>query len=43
MIDWADENIAQDYLEFSRTHWQLLHDYVERFEIHGGNGKLQQH
>jgi tetratricopeptide (TPR) repeat protein len=38
LFHWADQNTAQEYPQFSKDHWKLLHDYVDRFEIHGGAG-----
>ena len=31
--------MAHEYMQFSRDHWEKLHEYIERFEIHGGNGR----
>ena len=36
LIDGADEGIQQDYPAYRKEHRQLLHDYVERFVLHGG-------
>ncbi|MGA9673017.1 MAG: hypothetical protein WBQ94_27710 [Terracidiphilus sp.] len=34
LINGADQAIAGDYLEFSKGHRQLLHDYINRFIVH---------
>jgi tetratricopeptide (TPR) repeat protein len=36
LINGADQGIAQDYDAYRREHRQLLHDYLERFVVHGG-------
>ena len=36
LINGADQGIAQDYDAYRKEHRQLLHDYVERFVVHGG-------
>ncbi len=36
LISGADEGIAQDYDTYRKEHRQLLHDYLERFVVHGG-------
>jgi hypothetical protein len=36
LISGADQGIAQDYDAYRREHRQLLHDYLERFVVHGG-------
>ena len=36
LISAADHGIAQDYPAYRNGHRQLLHDYLERFVIHGG-------
>jgi len=36
LINGADEGIAQDYDAYRKGHRQLLHDYLERFVVHGG-------
>ncbi len=36
LISAADQGIAQDYPAYRNGHRQLLHDYLERFVIHGG-------
>ena len=36
LFHWSGQGIVQEYPKFSKGHWKLLHDYVERFEIHGG-------
>jgi tetratricopeptide (TPR) repeat protein len=38
LFHWADEGMAQEYLQFSKDHWEKLHEYIDRFEIHGGAG-----
>jgi tetratricopeptide (TPR) repeat protein len=35
LINGADEGIAQDYPAYRKEHRQLLHDYLDRFVIHG--------
>jgi tetratricopeptide (TPR) repeat protein len=41
LIDGADEGIAQDYDAYRKDHRQLLHDYMERFVVHGGLNPAQ--
>jgi hypothetical protein len=36
IFHWSDQNMEQDYRQFSTEHWKILHDYIDRFEIHGG-------
>jgi tetratricopeptide (TPR) repeat protein len=36
LISGADEGIAQDYDGYRKGHRQLLHNYLERFVVHGG-------
>ena len=36
LINGADQGIAQDYPAYRKDHWKLLHDYIDRFVIHGG-------
>jgi tetratricopeptide (TPR) repeat protein len=36
LISGADNGIAQDYDAYRKEHRQLLHDYLERFVVHGG-------
>jgi hypothetical protein len=36
LINGADQGIAQDYDAYRKEHRQLLHDYLERFVVHGG-------
>ena len=36
LISGADQGIAQDYDTYRKEHRQLLHDYLERFVVHGG-------
>ncbi|MGA3012193.1 MAG: tetratricopeptide repeat protein [Terracidiphilus sp.] len=41
LISGADEGIAQDYDAYRNQHRQLLHDYIERFVVHGGTPPVQ--
>lgn len=41
LIDGADEGIQKDYAAYRKDHRQLLHDYLERFVIHGGVSPAQ--
>ncbi len=36
LISGADDGIAKDYDAYRKDHRQLLHDYLERFVVHGG-------
>ena len=36
LISGADQGISQDYEAYRDAHWQLLHDYVDHFVVHGG-------
>jgi tetratricopeptide (TPR) repeat protein len=36
LISAADQGIAQDYDAYRNDHRQLLHDYLDRFVVHGG-------
>jgi tetratricopeptide (TPR) repeat protein len=36
LISGADQGIAQDYDGYRKEHRQLLHDYLDRFVVHGG-------
>jgi tetratricopeptide (TPR) repeat protein len=36
LISGADNGIAQDYDAYRKEHRQLLHDYLDRFVVHGG-------
>jgi tetratricopeptide (TPR) repeat protein len=36
LINAADRGIAQDYTAYRKDHRELLHDYIERFVVHGG-------
>lgn len=36
LISAADRGIAQDYDGYRKEHRQLLHDYLDRFLVHGG-------
>jgi len=42
LINAADDGIAQDYAAYRDQHRKLLHDYIERFVIHGGVNPQQQ-
>jgi tetratricopeptide (TPR) repeat protein len=42
LINGADAEIAQDYAAFREKHRKLLHDYIERFVVHGGTNLQQQ-
>jgi tetratricopeptide (TPR) repeat protein len=35
LVNGADDGIAQDYPAYRDAHRQLLHDYIDRFVIHG--------
>jgi tetratricopeptide (TPR) repeat protein len=41
LINGADQGIAQDYAAYRNEHRQLLHDYLERFVLHGGVNSTQ--
>ncbi len=41
LISGADDGIAQDYDGYRKEHRQLLHDYLERFVVHGGVNPAQ--
>jgi tetratricopeptide (TPR) repeat protein len=41
LINGADQGIAQDYDAYRKEHRQLLHDYLERFVVHGGINPAQ--
>ena len=41
LLSGADEGIIQDYDAYRKDHRQLLHDYVDRFVIHGGVNPAQ--
>ena len=41
LINGADQGIAQDYASYRNEHRQLLHDYLERFVVHGGVNSIQ--
>jgi tetratricopeptide (TPR) repeat protein len=41
LISGADNGIAQDYDAYRNQHRQLLHDYLERFVVHGGTNPAQ--
>ncbi|MFY9853448.1 MAG: tetratricopeptide repeat protein [Terracidiphilus sp.] len=41
LISGADNGIAQDYAAYRNQHRQLLHDYIERFVVHGGTPPAQ--
>jgi tetratricopeptide (TPR) repeat protein len=36
LISGSDDGIAKDYAAYRNGHRQLLHDYMERFVVHGG-------
>ncbi len=36
LLNGADDGIAKDYDAYRNQHRQLLHDYLERFVVHGG-------
>ncbi len=36
LISGADNGIAQDYAAYRNQNRQLVHDYIERFVVHGG-------
>lgn len=36
LINGADQGIAQDYDAYRNDHRKLLHDYLDRFVVHGG-------
>jgi tetratricopeptide (TPR) repeat protein len=36
LINGADNGIAMDYASYRNEHRQLLHDYLDRFVVHGG-------
>lgn len=41
LINGADDGIAQDYDGYRKEHRQLLHDYLDRFVVHGGVNPAQ--
>lgn len=41
LISGADNGIAQDYDAYRKDHRQLLHDYLDRFVVHGGVSPAQ--
>jgi tetratricopeptide (TPR) repeat protein len=41
LINGADQGIAQDYDAYRNQHRQLLHDYLDRFVVHGGVNPAQ--
>jgi len=41
LISASDEGIAKDYDAYRKQHRQLLHDYLERFVVHGGMNPAQ--
>ncbi|HMD76236.1 MAG TPA: tetratricopeptide repeat protein [Terracidiphilus sp.] len=41
LINGADNGIAQDYDAYRKEHRQLLHDYLEKFVVHGGVNPAQ--
>ena len=36
LISAPDQGIAQDYAAYRQSHRELLHDYIDRFVVHGG-------
>jgi hypothetical protein len=41
LISAPDDGIAQDYAVYRNNHRRLLHDYIDRFVVHGGVGPMQ--
>jgi tetratricopeptide (TPR) repeat protein len=41
LINGADQGIAQDYNAYRNEHRQLLHDYLDKFVVHGGVNPAQ--
>ena len=41
LINGADQGIAQDYAAYRNDHRQLLHDYLDKFVVHGGVNPAQ--
>jgi len=41
LISGADQGIAQDYDAYRKEHRKLLHDYLDRFVVHGGVNPAQ--
>jgi tetratricopeptide (TPR) repeat protein len=41
LISGADEGVAQDYDDYRKGHRKLLHDYLDRFVVHGGMNPVQ--
>jgi tetratricopeptide (TPR) repeat protein len=41
LINGADQSITQDYPAYRKDHWKLLHDYIDRFVIHGGSNPTE--
>jgi tetratricopeptide (TPR) repeat protein len=41
LISGADQGIAQDYDAYRKDHRQLLHDYLDKFVVHGGPEQIQ--
>ena len=41
LISGADNGIAKDYDTYRNQHRQLLHNYLERFVVHGGTAPAQ--
>ena len=41
LINGADQGIAQDYAAYRKEHRKLLHDYLDRFVVHGGVASAQ--
>lgn len=42
LISAPDQGIAQDYAAYRNDHRQLLHDYIVRFVVHGGDNQANQ-
>jgi hypothetical protein len=41
LISGSDDGIGQDYDAYRKEHRQLLHDYLDRFVVHGGINPAQ--
>ena len=41
LISGADDGIQRDYAAYRKQHRQLLHDYLDRFVVHGGANPAQ--
>lgn len=42
LISGSDQGIVQDYDAYRKKHRQLLHDYLDRFVVHGGVSPAQE-